>query len=38
MDMIEHGKLLGSINGTLVGGADLVSGKNGFALYTNGVD
>ena len=38
MEVIENGNLIGSINGTVVGGATLVAGKKGFALNTNGVD
>ena len=38
MDLIDIDHLIGSINGTVVGGAALVSGKKGLALYTNGVD
>ena len=32
------GKLIGSINGTIVGGVELVAGKKGLALHTNGKD
>ena len=38
MEIVENGNLVGSLNGTAVGGAGLVSGKKGLALYTNGVD
>ena len=38
MEMVENGNLIGSINGTVVGGAELVTGKLGLALHTNGVD
>ena len=38
MEMIDNGNLIGSINGAVIGGARLVSGKIGLALYTNGVD
>ena len=38
MEVIENGNLIGSINGTVIGDARLVSGKMGLALYTNGVD
>ena len=38
MEVIENGKLIGSINGTVVGSATLVPGKKGLALHTNGVD
>ena len=38
MEVIENGNLIGSINGTVIGGARLVSGKMGLALHTNGVD
>ena len=38
MEVIENGNLIGSINGTVIGGAGLVSGKMGLALHTNGVD
>ena len=38
MDCIEDGVLLGDISGTVTGGATLVDGRRGKALYTNGVD
>ena len=38
MEVIENGKLIGSINGTVVGSATLVTGKKGLALHTNGID
>ena len=38
MELIENGNLVGPMNGTVVSGAVLVSGKKGLALYTNGVD
>ena len=38
MEKIDNGNLIGSINGTVVGGAGLVAGKMGLALYINGVD
>ena len=38
MEVIENRNLIGSVNGVLVGGATLVVGKKGLALYTNGVD
>ena len=38
MEVIENGNLIGSINGTVVGGAVLMAGKMGLALQTNGVD
>ena len=38
MEMIENGNLIGSINGTVIGGAGLVVGKKGLALYINGDD
>ena len=38
MEVIENGILIGSINGTVFGGAGLVVGKKGLTLYTNGVD
>ena len=38
MDVMVDGMLLGSTNGRVVGGAQLVDGKRGKALYTNGVD
>ena len=38
MEIIEYGNLIGSINGTIVGGAELVMGRKGLALNTNGVD
>ena len=38
METIENGNLIGSINGTIIGGIELVTGKKGFAVYTNGVD
>ena len=36
MEVIENGNLIGSVNGTVVGGAELVAGKKGLALYVNG--
>ena len=38
MEIIDNENLVGSVNGIVVGGASLVSGKKGMALYTNGVD
>ena len=38
MEMIENGNLIGSINGTVVGAAELVTGRKGFALRTNSID
>ena len=38
MDEIVNRKLVGSINGVIVGNAGLVTGKVGLALYTNGID
>ena len=38
MEKIEDGKLFGSINGTVVGGVQLMPGKKGFALHFNGRD
>ena len=38
METIHNGTLVGSINGTIIGGAELLKGKNGLALYTNGVN
>ena len=38
MQVIEKENLIGSVNGTVVGGAALVEGKKGLALYTNGVN
>ena len=38
MEVTENENLIGSINGTVVGGATLVEGKMGLALYINGVD
>ena len=37
MEIIENGNLIGSINGTVVG-AELMTGRKGLALHTNGVD
>ena len=36
MEEIYNGNLVGSINGTIVGGAELVKGKKDLALRTNG--
>ena len=38
MEMIENGTLIGSINGTVFGGAALITGRKGLALRTNGID
>ena len=38
MDMIENETLIGSINGMVVGGVNLVLGKKGLALYANGAN
>ena len=38
MEVIENGNLIGSINGTVFGGAGLVAGKIGRSLYTNGIN
>ena len=38
MDAMVDGMILGSINGRVVGGIQLIDGKKGKALYTNGVD
>ena len=38
MNTIKNGNLVGTIDGTIFGGAELVAGKKGLALYTNGVD
>ena len=38
MDMLVNGILIGSINGTVARGIGLMAGRNGLALYTNGVD
>ena len=38
MEKIENGSLIGSLNGTIVGGAGLVAGIKGLALHINGVD
>ena len=37
MEMIKNGNLIGSMNGTVVGGAELVTGRKGFALHMNGI-
>ena len=38
MEVIANGMLIGSLNGSVVGGATLVTGKKGFALHANGVN
>ena len=38
MEIIKNRSLIGSINGTIVGGAELVMGRKGLALHTNGVN
>ena len=38
MNTIENGNLIGSIDGTIFGGVELMTGKKGPAHYTNGVD
>ena len=38
MDDIAAGVLVGSVNGDIIGGAQLVGGKKGKALNTNGLD
>ena len=38
MEVIENENLIGSINGTIFGGARLATGKKGLALHTNGQD
>ena len=38
MDKLSGGLLLGSVDGSLIGGVQLVGGKKGKAIYTNGLD
>ena len=38
LETIENGRLVGSINGIIVGGAGLVMGKKGLAIQTNRMD